>query len=338
MTITEEDITLYIKNARLAPRVNELMEDFSHLAMGNKGVPFKSVVLNSTLLSNDERCLHFSKIRSKYAGIFNQHFVASIPYILEEQCRFGAAVVDYANHIKMNYGRCCNIYTLGDGPGVMARSFSDYSGGDIRTLTCSPNPENLKEFSSNKPNQSTHFYLGPFFDVSREELIKRNFLSIESGFDMIIEDTTFQMYGKSRLIPTYLASRNLKKDGLFVFLEKFSHANEGQFKAREKQKDETFKSCFFSREQIEEKKVSIINNMNQHLVTIEEMTEVLSKLFRAAVIVWNSGNFSTIVASNNQENLKKFISFMIPPAIPNEFSYIKSPQVILGKNISVRFR
>jgi hypothetical protein len=128
MNFSDKEILTFIKNAYSAPRLNQLMLDFSDLATGEKGAPHTLVKLNPSLL-NDHKCLNFSETRSKYAGVFNEHFVASIPYILEEQCRFGAAVADYAEFIQKMYGRHCNIYTLGDGPGVMARSLSAYSGG-----------------------------------------------------------------------------------------------------------------------------------------------------------------------------------------------------------------
>ena len=146
------------------------------------------------------------------------------------------------------------------------------------------------------------------------------------------------MYGNSRQIPIYLANRNLKIDGLFVFFEKFLHSDVQEFFKREKQKDEEFKNRYFSKDQIEEKKISIIKTMDKNLVTIEEMTKTLSSFFSYAAITWNSGNFSTIVASNNLTHLNKFINLMTPPAIPSKFSNIDSPKILLGNDISIKFR
>ena len=314
------------------------MQYFSDLASGKKGSPINTVELDTTLLK-DQQSLYFSEIRSKYAGIFNQHFVASIPYILEEQCRFGSTVINYAEYIRARYGRNnFNIYTLGDGPGVMSRALSDASNGKIYSLCCSPNTENFHTFNAKKPNKSAYFYLGPFYEVNRKNLAKKGINDFKDGFDIIVEDTTFQMYGKSRLIPIYLANRNLRDDGLFIFLEKFSNNNKEEFIRREKQKDNDFKSRFFLKDQIECKKKSIIQYMDENLTTIQGMGLALSNFFCYAVITWSSGNFATIVASNNLENLKKFVSLMTPPAIPSNYCYFQLPKILLGHENSIQFR
>lgn len=335
----DQDIATWISNARNAPRLSGLLSEFSALATGAKGTPDFPVTLDYSLLSHDKLAIEFSKVRDKHAGVFNQHFVASLPYVLEEQCRFGAALFEYSKHLNMSESRPSYIYTLGDGPGVMARTLSDISDGKINTLTCSPNIENQVIFEKLKPNNSAHFFLGPFFEVTSDNLASRGIKNFEEGFDVIIEDTTFQMYGKDRTIPIHIALRNLRKDGIFVMLEKFTTPDPSEFIRRETQKDTLFKSRFFHKEKIKEKQETIVNHMNQQLVSLEDMKTTLEKFFSFSVIIWNSGNFYTIASSNDKNKLTRFIECLIPPAIPSDFCYTALPQILLGDSgFSPNFR
>jgi len=324
------DIADWLSRARKAPRLSCLLGEFSALASGRKGVPDFPVTLDPGLLAHDQAALDFAEVRARYAGAFNQHFVASLPYALEEQCRFGSAIYEFGRFVSSSQGRPYNVYTLGDGPGVLARSLSDISSGLICTLTCSPNIENQLAFNADRPNGSAHFFHGPFFEVTNNTLHERGIDGFKNGFDLILEDTTFQMYGRERVEPIYLALKNLRADGIFVVLEKFSMDDQEEFHRREVQKDESFKSRFFCQEKIEEKKLTIVKSMDQQLVTLGDMKNALDRYFSYSVVVWNSGNFYTVVSSNNKENITRFVRCLIPPAIPVDFCYIDLPYVLIG--------
>lgn len=337
--ISDLNIDAYIASAKKSPRITSMLSEFDSIAKGSKGVPCRPVTLRKDLLSHDLLCLRFADIRKKYAGAFNEHFVASLPYILEEQCRFGAAVLRYSSYIEDRENRPLDLYTLGDASGVMARSLTDISNGSIRTLTCSPNCINENIFNKNKPEKNAYFICAPFFKVSNQYIISKKIQSFKKGFDIIFEDTTFQMYGKKRLEPIYIASQNLKNDGIFVMLEKIMQPDINDFNNRERRKDIDFKLKYFHPNEIEEKKKNIVNKMDSQLVTLDSLTLTIKKLFKNAVIFWNSCNFYTIAASNNLETLKAFIHSMTPPAIPDSFTYIELPSVIAGsKNNSFIFR
>ena len=51
------------------------------------------------------------------------------------------------------------------------------------------------------------------------------------------------------------------------------------------------------------------------------MATILQRYFQHCSITWNSGNFYTLVASNNQLNLDRFVAGLGAPAIPKEFEY-----------------
>lgn len=328
--VSSRRLDAYVRRARQAPRLTGMFGEFSRLATGAKGAPDAPVVLSRDLLQNDALCLRYSKVRDRYASTFNQHFVASLPYVLEEQCRFGAGILAYSQYLAGRENRPMDVYTLGDASGVTARALTDMGDGRIRTLTCSPNPENETAFLRDKPKGEAHFFLGPFFEVTKSALRDRGIHAFDAGFDLVVEDTTFQMYGSERLEPVCLAARNLRADGIFVLLEKFMHPDEGEFIRRERQKDEGFKGRYFPPGAIEDKKQTIVTEMDSLLVTLDEMTSSLGRLFRHAAITWNSGNFYTIAASDNGEKLAHFVNALIPPAIPAEFLHEELPRRILG--------
>lgn len=330
MTISDAQIAAYIESARQSPRLTHMLGEFSDLATGRKGAPDFPIVLEPGLLGHDCLSLEYAKVRERHAGTFNQHFIASLPYVLEEQCRFGAALVRYGRWVDETRNRPFDVYTLGDASGVTARSLTDISKGRIRTLNCSPNRENEIAFYQGRPPGNAHFFLGPFFDVSPQTLAERGIDDFRDGFDVIIEDTTFQMYGKSRLEPIRIAARNLRSDGIFVLLEKFWLPDVEEFARRERLKDEGFKARYFSMEKIEEKRQTIVHNMDRQLVTLPELTDSLGQLFSTAVIIWNSGNFYTIAASNDVGNLTRFVNCLTPSATPAAFSHAELPQVLLG--------
>ncbi|MEI9425300.1 hypothetical protein O7A70_29490 [Mesorhizobium sp. Cs1299R1N1] len=84
-------------------------------------------------------------------GFFDQHYHSSIPYRLEEECRMAYAVLNYARR----RGAALSLYSLGTAEGTMARTLSEFSDGQILSLSCSPNPENYKSFMARVFAQQT---------------------------------------------------------------------------------------------------------------------------------------------------------------------------------------
>lgn len=323
--ISEKAIAAYISHARRGPRLKEMFASFSRIAAGTDGVPETLVSIDRQLLGFDDAALRYSATRQRYAGPFNVHFVASVPYALEEQCRLGAGLLDFC----LEHSKDASLYTLGDGAGVTARTVASISNGRIRTLNCSPNPENYLDFMRNRPDAS-YFFSGPFFDLTTDVRKRMARGSFEEGFDVIIEDTTFQMYGKERAQPIALAHRHLKPDGVLLLIEKLSQPDPREFIRRERQKDTEFKSRYFPREEIAKKRNAIVSQMDRHLVTLEELAESVALYFSNAIITWNSGNFYTLAASNCDSRLRRFTGALIAPAVPREFLYEALPRCVVA--------
>ncbi|MDK6918944.1 hypothetical protein QP269_25240, partial [Escherichia coli] len=81
--------------------------------------------------------------------------------------------------------------------GAMARTISELSKGNIQTLTTSPTKENEHAFFKYGSSENAYFICTPFF-LLEERLKNSNLKQFNQGFDIIIEDTTFQMYSPNR--------------------------------------------------------------------------------------------------------------------------------------------
>jgi SAM-dependent methyltransferase len=330
MDDAEPSVRSYLERARRAPRLTSLAPRFAELASGSSGQPHSRVQVDLALLGDDADARAFASSHRASAGTFNAHFIGSVPFVLEEQCRFGAALWRYGTRLQRTRGRPANVYTLGDAAGVTARALTRLANGAVQTLTCSPTSQNQVEFFARGAPDGAAFFLGPFFEVTPSSLRESGIFGFEDQFDVLVEDTTFQMYGRERYEPIALAARNLREDGVFVLIEKVRHHEEEEYARRERQKDYAFKTRYFSEVQIAEKRSTILGQMQQMEASLEEITSALTRLFTAAVITWNSGNFYTIAASRDLDHLATIVGDMIPPAIPQEYCYEALPRQLFG--------
>ena len=78
------------------------------------------------------------------------------------------------------------------------------------------------------------------FFLLEERLKNSNLKQFNQGFDIIIEDTTFQMYSPNRSGQINHVKRPLNNDGIFIFTEKHSSEHD-EYQKREIQKDYSFK-------------------------------------------------------------------------------------------------
>ncbi|MCH4559185.1 class I SAM-dependent methyltransferase [Mesorhizobium jarvisii] len=300
------------------PRINELAGFFSSTAAGKSGMPIRRPMADARLLPNDELLRDLVRLHATRQGFFDQHYHGSIPYRLEEECRMAYAVLKYARLRSTPL----SLYSLGTAEGTMARTLSEFSGGQIMSLSCSPNPENYKSFMAYGEPPHAEFFVGPFHWLTKDALgADRRLTKFQQGFDVILEDTTFQMYSPNRPKQIEFVTQNLKQGGIFVFVEKFRAADEDDYHRREDQKDYGFKARYFPHDEIERKKTVVLGTMFNNEVTLEEMAHAVSAHFKYCIMTWNSGNFCSFAASNSNENLDLYVSQMPGPAIPHEYVY-----------------
>jgi hypothetical protein len=313
-----QDFDDFLAECDLGPRINELTGFFTATAAGRSGMPTRRPVVDTRLLPRDEVLHNLIGLHAARQGFFDQHYHGSIPYRLEEECRMAYALLKYARHRS----RPMSLYSLGTAEGTMARTLSEVSSGLIRTLSCSPDAENYKCFMAYGEPPHADFFLGPFHRLTKDFLrTDRRLAQFASGFDVVLEDTTFQMYSPNRSRQIEFVAQHLKDGGILLLVEKFRATDENDYKRREYQKDFGFKTRYFSAHEIERKAKLVLKTMFNGEVTLAEMSQALRAHFKHCVITWNSGNFYGLAASNSEENLDLYLSHMADPAIPHEYVY-----------------
>ncbi|MEZ2223392.1 class I SAM-dependent methyltransferase [Rhizobium sp. RCC_161_2] len=317
---------------RKAPRLNSFASFFERTASGLGGAPdLGKPEPEMELLSFDLACMTFWDTHKRLWGHFDSHYFASIPYRLEEECRLGAAILSFAEKAWACRGRPATIYTLGAGAGTLARTLAKLGDGRLKTLNCSPTAGNRVCFFARRGSDDAHFYHGPFFELDDERYETDETLQLfRDGYDVLFEDTTFQMYGRDRDNQTGFIAPRIRSNGLLVQVQKLAHGNVDAYLERERQKDEGFKSRFFTTNQIVEKKRGVLDTMFDFQVDLKTSQSALRSYFRYAVVTWNSGNFYTIVSSNSLNSLRDFVGSMVKPAIPSAFHYEQVPSILVN--------
>lgn len=320
----------FIQECENAPRLNEMFSFFSATASGRSGAPQRPPRSDLRLLEYDSKLVRFAKKQRGLWGHFDPHYFSSIPYRLEEEIRLGDALLEYGKSDRR--GRSpVGYYVLGAAEGTFARAVADLGAGSILTLSCSPNKENEESFFRFGRPCFSAFFPGPFHRLTPSILSTDPILQPLGGkFDVIMEDTTFQMYSPNRSEQIDFVKQYLKKDGIFLFVEKFRQADPAEYLRRELQKDCGYKVRYFSPDQIEQKTRQILKRMNLNEVTLQTMAAEIGEHFNHACMTWNSGNFYTLAASDNAENLSELVEHMFKPCIPQEYVYENLPNVLPG--------
>jgi hypothetical protein len=299
-------------------RINAMADFFSATAAGRSGMPAVRPVADDRLLQQDALMRHLTELHASRQGFFDRHYHASIPYRLEEELRMAYAIFRYA----MERPSPLSLYTMGAAEGTMARVLAELACGQIISLSCSASEENLASFMAYGEPEHARFFLGPFHHLTRARLAADPKLSVfGGGFDIVLEDTTFQMYSPNRADQIEFLSQHLADDGILLLLEKFTSTDQEDYLRREQQKDHGFKARFFSHEQLASKAATVLGPMHRNEVTIAEIAGVLKDRFRHCLVTWNSGNFYGLAASNSWNNLVRYLAAMPSPAIPREYIY-----------------
>ena len=317
---------------RKAPRLNTFADFFEKTASGLAGAPdLGKPEPEMGLLSHDLNCMTFWDTHRRLWGHFDGHYFASIPYRLEEECRLACAILSFGQKAWARSGRPATIYTLGAGAGTLARSLARMGDGRLKTINCSPTEGNRVCFFARRGSDDSSFHHGPFFELDNERYAKdENLQPFRDGYDVLLEDTTFQMYGRDRENQTAFIAPRVKQNGVLVQVQKLTHPDPEVYLERERQKDGMFKPRFFSAKQIVQKQRGILDTMVDFQVDLETSRAALQSFFQYSVITWNSGNFYTIVSSNCLNSIREFGISMLKPAIPNEFCHERLPQVLIN--------
>ncbi|WP_164817838.1 class I SAM-dependent methyltransferase [Sinorhizobium meliloti] len=326
---------LTIERWRNAPRLTLFAAFFERTAGGQGGAPdLAEPQIDMSLLDFDLESAVFADTHRRLWGHFDRHYFASIPYRLEEECRLGAAILSFGLRAWARSASPTTIYTLGTGTGCFARTLATLGNGRIEALCCSPTAANRTSFLANRGSEHAHFFHGPFFELDDDRYATdEDLLPFRDGFDVLLEDTTFQMYDRDRIKQLEFVVPRIRPGGLLVQVQKLAHEDRDVYEERERQKDELFKSRFFSTGHISEKKDEVLNTMTDLQVDLATTVAALRAFFRYSVLTWNSGNFYTIVSSNSRASVLELISLMLKPAIPPAYCYEHLPAAVVDTQL-----
>lgn len=324
-----------IEHWRTAPRLTSFATFFEKTASGEAGAPdLAEPKLDMSLLDFDLEAAVFSDTHRRLWGYFDSHYFASIPYRLEEESRLGAAILSFALRIWARNAAPTTIYTLGTGTGCLARTLAALGNGRIEALCCSPTAANRVSFDANRGSEHAHFFHGPFFELTDARYATDpDLLPFRSGFEVLLEDTTFQMYDRDRIKQLDFIVPRIRPGGILVQVQKLAHEDRNVYEERERQKDEIFKSRFFSTGDISKKRDEVLNTMADLQVDLATTVTALKLFFRYSVLTWNSGNFYTIVSSNSRAAVLELTSLMVKPAIPPGYCYERLPVAIIDTDV-----
>lgn len=310
------------QRALTGPRVTSLLGSFERIAAGITQVPNHPINAAPEFLRQNKEYVRHHSIFQKNLGTFYKHGCASIPFLIEENIRVDVALKQLATMRIQNAGVPLSYYETSSADGTRARTLAEYTDGYIRTLTDSPNNANRTQFQNMLQHSYSFFHLGPFVDVTPEFLARYSpYPMFANKFDVIWENTTFQMYNSNRDEQIAYIKRVLKKNGLMLFLEKMSHGDSERYRQAERIKDTEFKSKYFSINAVTEKRTEILWQMELGQVTLTQFIEAARHHFVAGWLIWNSGNFYEIAASDSMATLESFLSFLPKPYVPEEFIY-----------------
>ncbi len=347
-----------------SPRVNGLADKFLSIATGNSGVPYRTPLDDNNtaeLFQGDAAVLSFYEECRQRFGTFGHHFISSIPYALQEWARLGSALTMYLYNISETECRPSYFHSVGSAEGVIARTIAELGQGSIYTLTNSSTPQNREEFFKSGAPETAFFFSGPYFDIhpamlkagaeltkysrdidvvgNQTDILNRKELEpFKEGFDVVFEDTCFQMHAPNRAEQVAWVCQNLGENGLFIAWEKCSLDDMEEYQRREDMKDAEFKARYFSNNQVAEKKAGILTRMETGQVPLEQLVEGISKTLKHVAVTWNSGNFYIVVASNDPQKVKDFCSYLLPPCIPSQFQHMQLPQTLHGPDLNLAFR
>jgi hypothetical protein len=313
-----------------APRLSVMSGFFRKTASGDYAVPDVDVRGDRGLFFGDPAMMAFCDEYERIIGEFNRHFVASVPYVLENECRIGVALYDYANELAGDE-KDQRMFSISNADGVFPRTLSGLPGSRITSLNNGLEEGFRESFYRFGVPAKADFLQGTFLDVTPQRIQQDPALvEFRGGFDIVYEHEAFQMFSNDRQRQLAYVTRLLKPDGLMILSEKLMLQNIDEYRARERHKDEKFKSRFFPAEQVHTKQEEIVRHMEDCLVTLPQLTEALGRFFAHAVLVWNSTNFNMVIASNSERKIATLLKYMLPPCIPSNFCYEPLPQVLLG--------
>lgn len=321
-SIVESKYERYCQQCYQSPRLTRVFQHFGDIGAGKIQVPTKLVEVDKQFLHQDPELLAYHQLFQQNMGHFYKHYCTSVPFILEELYRLGLAISRLAKYLSRDeHDYFCLYNTTGEGD-VNGITMAKYSQGLIRTFTNNPNIEGQNNFERFCNSEYSKFHLGSYIEITLEYLASRPDLELyREGFNCIYASITFQVYGSNRFEQISYMKRLLKNDGLMIIHEKLKHPNSEEYQKYEEIKDKDFKCHYYSKEEIDWKKSTLLQECIQYgQIDFDTCISAIKGHFKYVYLIWNSGNFYEFAASNNQEVISKFISLLVETCMPDRFT------------------
>jgi SAM-dependent methyltransferase len=299
----------------------KLAGHFHSLATGASQVPMQSLGSHLRAEIQDPKVLDYHDRLIEGAGSLFSHFLASVPYILEELSRIGVALTRLAEADIRETGQTFSLFEVDAFDGSNGRAVAGHSNGLIRSFTSSPNRANQVAFDRYADPALSRFYPQSVFKVTPDLLQQPEYRPFSQGFDFIYEMAAFQFYSRDRDRQIAHIQQFLKPGGLVFFLEKLNHPDPEEYLRRERVKDEQFKTRYFSEEEIHWKRHQMLEQMQNGQVTFEELAGALCARFKCVHLLWNSSNFCEFVASDDPQQIERLVRLLGPVVQPADFCF-----------------
>ncbi|NGO71508.1 class I SAM-dependent methyltransferase [Streptomyces boncukensis] len=299
-----------------------LADRFDDIATGRDQVP--RVPVRSTIRDavHDRRLLDYQDAMTERSGPLFQHFMASVPGILEEMSRVGVALCRLAERRSAAEPRDFTFYEADAFDGTNGRTLAAFSQGRVKTLTSSPNRANEPWFRRYADPEVSRYFPESLFRLTSRTLHERaEYAPFRDGVDFLYETAAFQFYGKERAAQIEHVAGLLRPDGLAFFLEKLNHPDPREYRRRERVKDEVHKAAYFAPEDIERKRRQMLLRMTDGQVGFDELAAALGDRFHHVHVIWHATNFYEFVASDDGGRLAEFLELAGDPLIPEEFRF-----------------
>lgn len=238
---------------------------------------------------------YFETFFSNLAGKFSQHIYNSIPnYKQLELAQVKSLCKTYKNFTAPY------VLDIGASEGTFAILLNKLANDSFFTWSLDPNKDMEKVFNTLNKSNYNKFLLSPFgagFDNFKDYYP-------ENVYDVIRESMTFQFISNNRSEHYKNVSKALKTGGIFITNSKNLNKNKNLYNYAEKLKDE-YKRQSFTQQQMDKKSTEVLEGMQKCMVSIQQKEKFLNDNFAGYYQVWQSGNFYSYVAFNDELGRKK---------------------------------
>jgi hypothetical protein len=164
------------------------------------------------------------------------------------------------------------------------------------------NLDGSKEMIAESVLQNQHIYdrsimAGWLSSWTENDYFVREWRSNER-FDVIVENLAFQFMGSPLRYKHILeVKKKIRNKGLFITCEKFMNP---YWSENENLKDLLWKSKYFTQEEIEQKRETVLTDMNKDLCNQAVYEDILRDNFEYVAKIYVAGNFAAYVCSDDE--------------------------------------